>query len=306
MRTRLIGTGLGAAVLLLVGAGSGMAFAGHALTDVPSYTGCLNTDSGTVTFLKEGDVPRSPCPGAQTEVHLSGGDITQIVAGEGLVGGGDNGSVTISLAAGYVMPQDCADGQVVKWDGAGWACAGDDNTTYFAGTGLDLNGTQFSIEPGYRVHNGVSCSAGKLVSGIDASGNVTCADPPDTTVPWIAAKQSRYLDGDGVPDDNVRHTYLSVTPAAGLYVVNAKAIINSDLNITSNGSIFCRLEAAGTELDFIYFGPDNLDNIRDLPFALTAAVNLNGSQQLALTCAATPGADGISIRAAAITGVGVG
>jgi hypothetical protein len=42
----------------------------------------------------------------------------------------------------------CANGQVAKRNGATWACAADDNTTYTAGAGLALNGTQLSVNFG--------------------------------------------------------------------------------------------------------------------------------------------------------------
>ena len=42
----------------------------------------------------------------------------------------------------------CANGQVAKRSGATWACAADDNTTYTAGSGLVLGGTQFSVNFG--------------------------------------------------------------------------------------------------------------------------------------------------------------
>ena len=42
----------------------------------------------------------------------------------------------------------CANGQVAKRSGGTWACAADDNTTYTAGSGLVLSGTQFSVNFG--------------------------------------------------------------------------------------------------------------------------------------------------------------
>jgi hypothetical protein len=41
----------------------------------------------------------------------------------------------------------CASGQVAKWSGSNWICAddGDTDTTYSAGTGLNLSGTTFNV-----------------------------------------------------------------------------------------------------------------------------------------------------------------
>jgi hypothetical protein len=48
------------------------------------------------------------------------GDITDVVAGNGLVGGGTSGSVTLSLAP-------CNVNELFKWNGTMWACASDAN-----------------------------------------------------------------------------------------------------------------------------------------------------------------------------------
>jgi|GEM_PF-798525 len=45
----------------------------------------------------------------------------------------------------------CGSGQVAKWNGSAWVCAADDNTTYSAGTGLDLAGTTFSLLASYQL-----------------------------------------------------------------------------------------------------------------------------------------------------------
>jgi hypothetical protein len=85
--------------LIALVAATAPVLAGHEATDVPSYTGCLQTSSGSLSRFALGDSPSSPCPGAQVEVHLGGGDITEVVAasGGGLAGGGDNGAVSLAL-----------------------------------------------------------------------------------------------------------------------------------------------------------------------------------------------------------------
>ncbi len=40
----------------------------------------------------------------------------------------------------------CSNGQVAKWNGSSWVCASDNDTTYNAGNGLQLSGTQFSVD----------------------------------------------------------------------------------------------------------------------------------------------------------------
>jgi hypothetical protein len=130
---------------------------------VASYAGCLNTAgsaAGTFSRVALGDQPSSPCGSNQMLVHLSGGDITSVTAGPGLSGGGANGATTLSLAAGQALPQTCSSGQIPEWNGTGWSCGVDNDTTYSNGTGLDLSGTTFSVKPGYRLPQ--SCSDGQV------------------------------------------------------------------------------------------------------------------------------------------------
>ena len=50
----------------------------------------------------------------------------------------------------------------------GVECGVDNDTTYWAGTGLDLDGSNtFSIEPDYRLPQG--CSAGEIASWTGAA-----------------------------------------------------------------------------------------------------------------------------------------
>jgi hypothetical protein len=166
------------AAALLVGTAMGGAVLAAGAT-VPTVTGCLASKDATLIKVKLGDQPASPCSSGQTVVHLSGGDITSITVGEGLTGGGTNGDVTIGLDSSFTLPQGCDAGDIVERTAAGWACGTDDDTTYLAGTGLDLSQTNaFSIEPDNLVINGESCGTGKYVSGIGSDGHVDCAALP--------------------------------------------------------------------------------------------------------------------------------
>ena len=57
----------------------------------------------------------------------------------------------------------CASDQVAKWNGAEWVCEDDIDTTYSAGTGLDLTGTTFSVEVPLALSG--SLSSGGILSG---------------------------------------------------------------------------------------------------------------------------------------------
>jgi hypothetical protein len=58
------------------------AFGGHQPSGVASYTGCLSTPAqgGVVYYLAQGNTPAGTCRAGNSQVHLSGGDITAINA----------------------------------------------------------------------------------------------------------------------------------------------------------------------------------------------------------------------------------
>jgi len=65
----------------------------------------------------------------------------------------------------------CGSGQVAKWNGSVWNCADDidTNTTYSAGTGLDLAGTTFSVEVPLSLTG--SAAFGGIISGTNLDTN---------------------------------------------------------------------------------------------------------------------------------------
>lgn len=165
---------------------------------VTTYSGCLSLSSGALTKIAPGDVPQSPCNPGQVVVHLSGGDITdvQTPAAGGLQGGTDNGAASLSLQPGYKLPQTCAGGQVTKWDAgsASWVCGQDGNTTYSAGTGLDLSGSnQFSVAPSYQLPQ--SCDANQVVKWNGASWG--CATETAEATARVAATDIVMFDDGG-------------------------------------------------------------------------------------------------------------
>jgi hypothetical protein len=115
-----------------------MAWAALGVAQDPSvaeYTGCLRTRgnaNGTIYALTTGSVPMVPCMSSEIQIHLSGGDITSVIAGDGLVGGSSNGAATLSLQSSYQLPQTCAAGQITTWNGAGWVCGSDQTSAGFA------------------------------------------------------------------------------------------------------------------------------------------------------------------------------
>ncbi len=134
-----------------------------------------------------------------------GGDITAVLPGEGLAGGALSGTATLTVAfsgsgvATTVARSDhdhderyyteselntSGGGGAVHWDNLLSVppdlADGDDDTTYTAGIGLALAGTQFSITTTYRLPQ--ACAGGQIAEWDGAAW--VCADDDDSTDFW--------------------------------------------------------------------------------------------------------------------------
>jgi hypothetical protein len=153
-----------------------LALAGHESSNVAEYTGCLKA-GGNIANVAVGSAPRSPCSANETQLHFSGGDITDVAtpSGGGLQGGAANGAASLGLQQSFKLPQTCLNDAVTKWNGSAWVCGSDANTTY--------DGTDFAT-------SGQSCPAGRFVTGIDANGALTCASPPSQSLDVVKVDDS--------------------------------------------------------------------------------------------------------------------
>lgn len=313
MRRRALALAVAALGIVAI---SGTALAGHATSGVKSYTGCLVSGDGVLIKIKEGSAPRSACTGGQVEAHFSGGDITKIsVTGALTMPGGEtsdeNGEVVIGLKQEFTLPSGCSSGQVAKWNGSGWACAADNDTTYAAGTGLIETpaGPQdtddaFSIHPDYRVKNTPDCSSGQFATGFDSSGNIQCAAPA-VGLQTFQARQVNFVDGDGVPDDGADHTYVTLAVPAGTYLLNGKGVLSQgddDVGFRPADAFGCRIGNLPAE-QTAFFGKDNDPD--EYGFALTGIVTTSG-EPLTLRCFAESDLDLVSVKYGTLAAVKLG
>jgi hypothetical protein len=256
------------------------AIAGHQTSGVKSYTGCLVSGDGVMIKIKEGNSPRSACTGGQVEAHFSGGDITKISVGGGLSlpNGGDNGEVRIELAAGQTLPTGCVAGRVAEWNGSAWVCGVDNDTTYTAGTGLDLSAANaFSIEPAYRVKNSPDCSSGQFATGFDGDGDIQCAAPASATSAGFFSRTASDVQVAGTM------TILSETLPAGNYLLFGH-VVGTTPSFDDDASGRCDL---ASDSSHVSFSDDPLERDNANLTLLSAIVHPGGV--VALTCTETDG-----------------
>jgi hypothetical protein len=158
------------------------ALGGHA-SDPTSFTGCLNASSGTITNVAEGDAPMAACKDKETLIHVGGGDVTSIVAGDGLSGGGDGGVVTLAVDSS----------SIVTGVDAGFGLTG-------GGSGGDLS---LAVDPTVvqrRVTTDCGPGGGAIASILE-SGSAICSQP--SPVGLVATLDAGVVSASGSQDTSL-------------------------------------------------------------------------------------------------------
>ncbi|MGH7196844.1 MAG: hypothetical protein ACREGJ_03735 [Candidatus Saccharimonadales bacterium] len=157
--------------------------------------------SGNILTITRGNSIALPSDGDGTV----GNEVTDVASGGGMLRVGTG----TSLDPYKVGLQSCADGEILKRSGGSWACAADaGGTSYTAGNGLQLVGTEFSV-------NSPTC-AGTAKLQWNGSAFV-CSSDVDTdtdaqTLAWVGGTRTLSIsNGNSVVIPDADTTYSTIT-----------------------------------------------------------------------------------------------
>jgi len=222
-----------------------------------------------------------------------------------MIGGSDIWAATLSIAGAYRLPQGCTNGQVAKWSATGWVCADDASAAYTAGTGLELTDDEFSLDRDYRLPQdcdlgdavarvdspfsldgewgcltfaeaGQSCPAGHVVTGLSATGRLTCSAAAGGSAPKVWADSSTSVGVAGEME------IASVEVPAGTYAVIASVVVTGR-SLDDNSVGYCSIDAANAYTGAILLAEaGDIGADEHVPLAGRATLSAPGA--ITLTC----------------------
>gem|GEM_PF-6551208 len=159
-------------------------------------------------------------------------------------------------------------GQTLKWDGSNWVPADDNDTTYSAGTGLNLSGTTFNLADTAVTTGSYGDATHSSTFTVDQQGRLTAAGQTLITPDWtsIQNRPSGLDDGD---DDTTYSAGNGLNLSAGNeFSINSPTCAGTD-KLQWNGTSF----VCSADVDTTYSAGTGL-NLSGTTFSLNAGIDL--------------------------------
>jgi trimeric autotransporter adhesin len=212
--------------------------------------------------------------GADGLLHLlpnAAAALANLTAGTGLTGGPYNGSTAQTLTVAYgttagtalqgstAPAATCTGTQRLSWNGTAFVCTIDIDTTYTAGIGIALTGTQFSNTGLLSLTTGFGITNTGTSSNPILSSTLSLANIPGILVPASIAPSTS--NGYVLTTQGGATTWAAV-PASAITVQNTNSLFATGLTTgpagagsTAQNSIFLGLSAgqAATNANFSFF-----------------------------------------------------
>ncbi|MGC9314642.1 MAG: beta strand repeat-containing protein [bacterium] len=154
-----------------------------------------------------------------------------------------------------IAQQGASSGQVLKWNGSSWAPGSDNNTTYSAGTGIDITGTTITNTAphvGTNIAQGTRTSTTVPVTSSTGS-NATLQAATTSLAGVMTSADKTKLDGIDTDADNYDHWNLQAEGGATTAISSGEAV-----NFTGTGG--AAVSRTGNTIDIDVSGASDGNN----------------------------------------------